>query len=118
MKRFLSLAAMAGLAGGTMLAVKEYAPKFDGERIRAHVKLLSSDALEGRGTGQKGGDDAADYIAAQFKSYGLQPAGESGTYFQSVPMVGVKTLPETTFTLAAASGASSELKQLDDFVTN
>src|SRR5277367_3205405 len=117
MKRFLSLAAMAGLAGGTMLAVKEYAPKFDGERIRAHVKLLSSDALEGRGTGQKGGDDAADYIAAQFKSYGLKPAGENGTYFQSVPMVGVKTLPATTLGLVPTSGAAVDLKILDDYVT-
>ncbi len=92
--------------------------KMDKEKIRAHVKYLASDALEGRGTGQKGGDVAADYIAAQFKSYGLKPGSEAGTYFQNVQMVGVKTLPETTFTLVPAKGQPVELKNLDDFVTN
>lgn len=62
-------------AGG-LLAKKTQTPKIEAGRIRAHVKYLSSDELEGRGTGQKGGDVAADYIAAQFKSYGLRPAGE------------------------------------------
>jgi len=99
------------------LAEKTHAPKFDAEKIRAHVKCLASDELEGRGTGQKGGDLAADYIAAQFKSYGLKPAGENGTYFQQVPMVGVKTLPSTTFALAPANGAPIELKALEDYVT-
>lgn len=90
----------------------------DPEKIRAHVKYLASDALEGRGTGQKGGDMAADYIAAQFKSYGLQPASDAGTYFQSVPMVSMKTLPDTTFTLVPANGQPVTLKNLDDFVTS
>jgi Zn-dependent M28 family amino/carboxypeptidase len=117
MKLFFGLIAVVVLGTGTLLAVKEYAPKFDGEKIRAHVKLLSSDAMEGRGMNQKGGDVAAEYIAAQFKSYGLKPAGENGTYFQSVPMVGVKTLPATTFTLAPTSGAPVDLKLLDDYVT-
>jgi Zn-dependent M28 family amino/carboxypeptidase len=117
MKLFFGLIAVAMLGTGTLLAVKEYAPKFDGEKIRAHVKLLSSDALEGRGMNQKGGDDAAEYIAAQFKSYGLKPAGENGTYFQSVPMVGVKTLPATTLGLVPTSGAPLDLKILDDYVT-
>jgi len=92
--------------------------KMDPKKIRAHVKYLSDDALEGRGTGQKGGDQAADYIAAQFKSYGLKPASDKGTYFQDVQMVEVKTLPETAFTLIPASGPPVPLKNLDDFVTN
>lgn len=92
--------------------------KMDPEKIRAHVKYLSNDALEGRGTGQKGGDEAADYIAAQFKSYGLKPASDKGTYFQDVQMVEVKTLPETAFTLLPASGPPVPLKNLDEFVTN
>lgn len=90
----------------------------DAEKIRAHVKYLSSDALEGRGTGQRGGDLAADYIAKQFASYGLKPTGDDGTYFQSVPMVGVKTLANTGFELIPAKGAELKLKNLDDFVTN
>ena len=59
----------------------------DAEKIRAHVKFLSSDLLEGRGTGQRGGDIAAEYIGTQFALYGLKPAGDDGTFFQNVPMV-------------------------------
>ena len=98
-------------------ADKTSAPQFDPENIRTHVKYLASDELEGRGTGQKGGDLAADYIAAQFKSYGLKPAGENGSYVQNVPMVGVKTLSATTVTLVPSSGTALELKALDDYVT-
>ncbi len=67
--------------------------------IRAHVKFLSSDLLEGRGTGQRGGDIAAEYIATQFALYGLKPAGDNGTYMQRVPMVGVTTDPSSSVTL-------------------
>jgi Zn-dependent M28 family amino/carboxypeptidase len=90
----------------------------DKEKIREHVKYLSSDELEGRGTGQRGGDLAADYIAKQFASYGLKPAGDKGTFFQDVPMVGVGTLAETTFKFTEPGGKSFEAKNLTDFVTN
>ncbi len=99
-------------------ARKRPAARIDAEKIRAHVKYLASDALEGRGTGQKGGHAAADYIAAQFKSYGLKPASDTGTYFQSVPMVSMKTLADTAFTLVPESGQPIPLKNLDDFVTS
>jgi TonB family protein len=90
----------------------------DAEKIRAHVKFLASDLLEGRGTGQRGGDIAAEYIATQFELYGLKPGAENGSYFQDVPMVGVKTLSETSFKLVPAKGEPITLKNLDDFVTN
>ncbi|MFI5098117.1 MAG: TonB family protein [Candidatus Acidiferrales bacterium] len=118
MRKLFAFVAAAVLGGGVLLAAKSHVPKIDAQRIRQHVKYLSSDALEGRGTGQKGGDAAANYIAAQFKSYGLKPAGENGTYFQSVPLVGVKTLPETSFALVPSSGEPLLLRNLDDFVTS
>jgi Zn-dependent M28 family amino/carboxypeptidase len=86
------------------------------ERIRAHVRFLSHDLLEGRGTGQRGGDIAAEYIATQFAVYGLKPAGDNGTYMQKVPMVGITPLPETTFSLLPSSGSPVNLKVLDDYV--
>ena len=67
-----------------------------------------TDLLEGRGTGQRGGDIAAEYIATQFAIYGLKPAGDNGTYMQKVPMVGITPMPETTFSLVPASGAAHE----------
>jgi Zn-dependent M28 family amino/carboxypeptidase len=103
--------------GAAAFAAKTNVPKIEAEKIRAHVKYLASDELEGRGPGQKGGDLAADYIAEQFKSYGLKPAGDNGTYFQQVPLVGVKTLPDTSFAVAPNSGAAVDLKLLDDYVT-
>lgn len=118
MKKIVSFAAAAILCTGILLAAKSHLPKINAEKIRQHVKYLSSDALEGRGTGQKGGDLAADYIAAQFKSYGLKPAGENETYFQSLPLVGVKTLPETSFALVPSSGEPLGLKNLEEYVTS
>src|SRR5439155_981848 len=76
--------------------------KIDPERIRAHVRFLSHDLLEGRGTGQRGGDIAAEYIATQFALDGLQPAGDNGTFLQKVPMVGVTPDPATTFSLVGS----------------
>lgn len=90
--------------------------KIDPEHIRAHVKFLAHDLLEGRGTGQRGGDIAAQYIATQFQLSGLKPAGDNGTYMQRVPMVGVTPAPETTFVLAPAKGEKMPLKLLDQYV--
>ncbi len=109
--------------GATTLAAKEKhaaesIPAPDPQMIRAHVKFLASDLLEGRGTGQRGGDLAAEYIGAQFESYGLKPAGDGGTFFQNVPMVTMKTLPATQFSLVPKSGDVVSLKLLDDFTVN
>jgi Zn-dependent M28 family amino/carboxypeptidase len=90
--------------------------KIDPERIRAHVRFLASDFLEGRGTGQRGGDLAAEYIATQFALEGLKPSGDNGTYMQKVPMVGVTTAAETTFSLVPPNGAARELKLLTEYV--
>ena len=115
--RKVLIAASIVIFSTAALAQKSHSPKFDSEKIRAHVQYLASDELEGRGMNQKGGDLAADYIAAQFKSYGLKPAGENGTYFEQVPMVAVKTLPATTFALVPNDGAPLDLKALDNYVT-
>ena len=90
--------------------------KIDPERIRAHVRFLSHDLLEGRGTGQRGGDIAAEYIATQFSLDGLKPAGENGTFFQNVPMAGITPAAETTFELAPRHGEAMQLRPLEDYV--
>src|SRR6202789_4652656 len=86
------------------------------EHIRWHVRFLSHDLLEGRGTGQHGGDLAAEYIATQFAEFGLKPAGDNGSYLQKVPLVGITTLPETQFSLLPKQGAAMNLKPLDEYV--
>src|ERR1019366_5343223 len=90
----------------------------DPERIRAHVKFLANDFLEGRGTGTRGGDIAGNYIAAQFALYGLQPAGDDGTYLQKVDFTGVLTQSSTSLSLVPSRGAPLDLKLGEDYVTN
>jgi Zn-dependent M28 family amino/carboxypeptidase len=85
------------------------------EHIREHTRYLSSDAMEGRGVGQKGGDLATQYIAQQFALAGAKPAAEDGTYFQKVPLVGIETQPATQLS-AASAGKSIDFKFGDDFV--
>ena len=91
----------------------------DAERIRAHVRFLADDLLEGRGTGARGGDIAARYIATQFALDGLKPAGDNGGYLQKVEFTGVHTLPATTVALQPQHGGGAmDLKLGEDYVTN
>ena len=101
-----------GLPGAAYAALETITP----DHIRWHVRYLSHDLLEGRGTGQRGGDLAAEYIATQFAEYGLKPAGDHGSYMQKVPLVGITTLPETQFSLVPKQGEPMNLKPLDEYV--
>jgi hypothetical protein len=55
----------------------------------SHVRYLADDALQGRLGGSPGERCAGEYIAAQFRALGLRPAGESGSYFQALPLASV-----------------------------
>ena len=52
--------------------------------MRGHVSFLASDVLEGRDTPSRGLEVAGEYIASQFRRFGLEPAGDEG-YFQNAP---------------------------------
>lgn len=65
-------------AAGTLAA--------DKANIEAHITYLASDALEGREAGTPGYDAAATYAAEQMEALGIAPAGNDGTYFQTVPL--------------------------------
>src|SRR5437879_13535598 len=65
------------------------------DALRAHIKFLSDDRLEGRGTGARGGEMAALYIAEQFEAMGLKGAEAKGSFWQPVSLVGVKADPNT-----------------------
>ncbi len=61
-------------------------PAFSADRIKAHVTFLADDLLEGRGTGTRGFDIGARYVAAEFAGYGLKPSGTAGSWFQPVTL--------------------------------
>lgn len=63
------------------------------ESMRGHLSFIASDALEGRATPSRGLDLAAEYIAAQFRRAGLEPAGDDG-YFQTGKVVVREQNPE------------------------
>jgi hypothetical protein len=60
------------------------------EAIRAHMNFLADDLLEGRGTNSRGYEIAARYMATEFESMGLTPAGDAATYLQTVPLRSVR----------------------------
>jgi aminopeptidase YwaD len=62
-------------------------PDITADRLAAHLKYLSSDELVGRLAGTPGAEKAAEYIAREFKSYGLRAEGERGGYLQSFTFV-------------------------------
>ena len=104
---------IAGLPAGARAA----AAGIDGEKIRAHVRFLSLDLLEGRGPGTRGGELAAEYIATQFALAGVAPAGDDGTYFQRVPLYAVHTVEDKTkFSFVPADGATLDLAYGDEIV--
>jgi hypothetical protein len=85
----------------------------EGARIRAHVEFLADDLLEGREAGTRGFDIAARYVASQLELSGFEPAGDKGTFFQTVPLV-ESTVTGGTMVLAPRSGAGERLEMPAD----
>jgi Zn-dependent M28 family amino/carboxypeptidase len=113
---FLAIRLLAA-SNGLPSAGQQSMNSIDPEHIRATVKYLSDDSLQGRGTGQKGGDMAADWIGDQFKAYGLEPAGDNSSFFQDVKFYGIRTdQQKTQFSFIPKSGDPMALKFGDDFV--
>jgi hypothetical protein len=79
------------------------------EDLERHVRWLASDALEGRGTGTPSIDLAAEYIAREFRRYGLEPAGEDGTYFQTFAVITGAASSGNTLALREAGGTETAI---------
>lgn len=86
------------------------------EPFRAHMAFLADDLLEGRGTGTRGHEIAARYVAAQFEAMGLKPAGDKGTYYQRVPFREITVEPEKCSLSITENGVKTQLKWGDDFL--
>jgi hypothetical protein len=88
------------------------------EAIRADMRFLSDDLLEGRGTGTRGHEIAAKYMAAQFEQMGLQPWGDAGTYFQNVPFKASRPDAEKTSFLLVRGGKEEKFEFRRDFISH
>jgi hypothetical protein len=87
------------------------------EAIRGDMRFLADDLLEGRGTGTRGYEVAAKYMAAQFEQMGLQPWGDAGTYFQNVPFRAARPDAEKTTLTVLRGGKEEKLKFRTDFIS-
>lgn len=108
----LSFALSASLSAQSLTPATRLARAVSPRVYRAHLQFLSDDALEGRAPGTRGGDLAAKYIAAQFERLGLEPAGDSGSWFHRVPIIALTPSP----TLKVTGSAPSTLRYRDDYV--
>ncbi|WP_377703631.1 M28 family peptidase [Pseudoduganella sp. UC29_71] len=96
-------------------AAQQKQPKVQEAPLRAHLAFLASDLLEGRGTGQRGGDLTVAYLETQALAAGLKPvAGKS--YRQAVQIAGVKSLPAESSLRLEADGAALPLAYGKDWV--
>ena len=87
------------------------------EAIRADMRFLADDLLEGRATGTRGHEIAAKFMAAEFEAMGLEPAGDNGTYFQSVPLLSMRPDEKRTTLSIVQGGKERALTFGQDFVT-
>jgi Zn-dependent M28 family amino/carboxypeptidase len=113
----VGLMLQAGAAGAQQIGqatspASRVARAVDPRVFRSHLEFLADDALEGRAPGTRGGATAAKYIATQFERLGLIPAGDSGTYFQRVPIITLTPQPS----LAVREGQPAPLTWKKDFV--
>src|SRR3954452_25445312 len=86
------------------------------EGLRAHVRFLSDELLEGRGTGTRGHEIAARYSAAQFEIMGLKPGGDDGTFFQAVHLrQAIFNSEQSTFSLTSNGNEEKMALEQDRF---
>jgi hypothetical protein len=97
------------------LVTAQSSPAITAAEIQKHVQYLASDQLEGRRTGTKGAEAAAQYIANEFKAYGLKPVGDQGTYFQKFEFVAGIKLGDLNTLTATFAGKSTPLEVDKDF---
>lgn len=122
MRRLIKVRSVTVVILISALAVSSYsqargqkANLFSEDSIRADIKFLASDLLEGRGPGARGGEIAANYLAARMEAAGLQGPGKNGSFFQPVSLVGVKADPNTRLVISGRNDKES-FKFADDYV--
>lgn len=74
-------------------------PPVSVETLRADLFTIAADSMGGRDTGSRGDYLATEYVAARFRRLGLEPAGENGSFFQTIPFVHVHVDPAVRLTV-------------------
>ena len=82
-------------------------------RVRGHIEFLADDLLEGRGTGTRGHEIAASYVASQFRALGLEPAGDNGGWYQWVPLRRARLVEGHNRIAMSTGGAFAPVSEFD-----
>tara|TARA_R110000868_G_scaffold86206_3_gene241857 strand:+ start:19871 stop:21577 length:1707 start_codon:yes stop_codon:yes gene_type:complete len=109
-------AAPSGQASGSAGTAADFIPDIPAQSIEAHIRFLASDYLQGRDVGTDGYEIAANYVAAQMRLLGLEPAGDDDSYFQSVPLQDVTT--DTSYDSFMIDGEPAEVGRQVVFAAN
>jgi hypothetical protein len=84
------LTAVVGCAHATTVSPRPLSAAISAGDLRARLTAFAADSMMGREAGTIWDTKATDYVAAQFRDLGLTPAGENGTYFQTIPDIPVR----------------------------
>jgi Zn-dependent M28 family amino/carboxypeptidase len=104
-----------GKAATADASAHTFNPELDKADFAELVRTLSSDEFEGRAPGAPGGEMTVEYIKAQYERLGLEPGGDDGSFFQTVPMVET-VADESTVLRMEVAGKASELQFGTDMV--
>jgi len=85
------------------------------DSLRAPIRLLASDLLEGRGTAARGDDLAQLYLSAELETLGYEPGGPNGQWLQPFDVVGVKSQAPKVWSFEGRK-QRVDLKWYDDFI--
>lgn len=85
-------------------------PRITAGDVRSRIYIVADDSMRGRKAGETGNVTMTNYLAAEIARIGLEPAGENGTYFQTIPMVHRRHDPRSSL---VADGEALEF--LNDF---
>jgi hypothetical protein len=125
----ITLLALVAFVVGSFAAAQQFTPadraaaeqamkQVRPDGIRAHMRFLSDDLLEGRGTGTRGYQIAAKYVASEMEAMGLKPAGVNGTWFQPVKFRGSKLVSDQSSLAVVRDGKEQALKEGEDYETS
>jgi hypothetical protein len=107
--RIRLLVAAFALAGTAFSQASKPEDSITPEALRSHVRFLSDDLLEGRGTGTRGHEIAAHYSASELEGMGLKPGGDDGTFFQAVHLRQAIFNPEQSSFSLVTNGKEEQL---------
>jgi hypothetical protein len=82
--------------------------------VRRRIEIIAHDSMGGRATPSRGLSMTASYIASEFARFGLQPAGDSGSFIQTYPLDRMRVDTIATHAVLRVGGTSARLSASRD----